>query len=167
MNTYCFPGVEWDEIPQRVAGRWRRTSQPALGPGLSSILLLQKHSYFFRGHTYFPFTPPYSLTTYSTPKIKYLTVSIVPLSICHEVMGPDAIQFSECWALGQLFHSPLSSDHLLIQLRSLLMKCQLPIGPSSCHQPVTKPSLLLQNFHWISLCPAVTNSPFFPALFIF
>ena len=27
----------------------------------------------------------------------------------HEVMGPDAmIQFSECWALSQLFHSPLS-----------------------------------------------------------
>jgi len=21
MNTYCFPGVQWDEIPQRVAGR--------------------------------------------------------------------------------------------------------------------------------------------------
>ena len=25
------------------------------------------------------------------PKIKSLTVSIVTLSICHEVMGPDAI----------------------------------------------------------------------------
>ena len=31
------------------------------------------------------------------PKIKSLTVSIVSLSICHEVMGPDAmILVSEC-----------------------------------------------------------------------
>ena len=31
------------------------------------------------------------------PKIKSLTVSIVSPSICHEVMGPDAmIKFSEC-----------------------------------------------------------------------
>ena len=29
-------------------------------------------------------------------------------SICHEVMGPDAMIFSESWALNQLFHSPLS-----------------------------------------------------------
>ena len=30
-------------------------------------------------------------------KIKFLTVSIVSPSICHEVMGPDAIDlFSEC-----------------------------------------------------------------------
>ena len=27
------------------------------------------------------------------PKIKSLTVSIVSLSICHEVMGPDAMIF--------------------------------------------------------------------------
>ena len=39
-------------------------------------------------------------------KIKFDTVSP---SISHEVMGPDAIIFvSECWALSQLFHSPLS-----------------------------------------------------------
>ena len=39
-------------------------------------------------------------------KIKSATVSP---SICHEMMGPDAmILVSECWALSQLFHSPLS-----------------------------------------------------------
>ena len=43
------------------------------------------------------------------PKIKSVIVSIVSLSICHEVMGLDAmIYFSECWALIQLFHSLLS-----------------------------------------------------------
>ena len=44
------------------------------------------------------------------PKIKSDTVSTVSPSICHEVMGPDAMifGFSECWALSQLFHSPLS-----------------------------------------------------------
>ena len=39
-------------------------------------------------------------------KINSATVSP---SICHEMMGPDAmILVSECWALSQLFHSPLS-----------------------------------------------------------
>ena len=43
------------------------------------------------------------------PKIKSDTVSAVSPSICHEVMGLDAwSSFSECWALSQLFHSPLS-----------------------------------------------------------
>ena len=43
-------------------------------------------------------------------KIKSDTVSTVCPSICHEVMGPDMpwSSFSECWALSQLFHSPLS-----------------------------------------------------------
>ena len=43
------------------------------------------------------------------PKIKSTAVSIVSPSISHEVMGLDAmILFYECWALSQLFHSPLS-----------------------------------------------------------
>ena len=42
-------------------------------------------------------------------KIKSDTVSTVSPSICHEVMGPDAMIFVFwCWALSQLFHSPLS-----------------------------------------------------------
>ena len=42
-------------------------------------------------------------------KIESVTVSIVSPSICHEVMGPDAmILVFECWVLSQLFHSPLS-----------------------------------------------------------
>ena len=42
-------------------------------------------------------------------KIKSLTLSIVSPSICHEVMGQDAMIFVfECWVLTQLFHSPLS-----------------------------------------------------------
>ena len=41
-------------------------------------------------------------------KIKSVTVSTVSPSICHEVMGPDAmILVSECWVLSQLFHSPV------------------------------------------------------------
>ena len=55
------------------------------------------------------------------PKIKSDTVYTVSPTISHEVMGPDAMifvfwmlsfkpwsSFSECWALSQLFHSPLS-----------------------------------------------------------
>ena len=42
-------------------------------------------------------------------KIKSVTTSTFPLSICHEVMGPDArSQVFECCVLCQLFHSPLS-----------------------------------------------------------
>ena len=42
-------------------------------------------------------------------KIKSVTVSIVSPSICHEVMGLDAIILAfECCVLSQLFHSPLS-----------------------------------------------------------
>ena len=44
------------------------------------------------------------------PKIKSVTVSIVSPSICYEMMGDQMpwSSFSECWALSQLFHSPLS-----------------------------------------------------------
>ena len=43
------------------------------------------------------------------PKIKSVTVSIVSPSICHEVMGPDAMIFV-FWMLSfkPVFHSPLS-----------------------------------------------------------
>ena len=52
-------------------------------------------------------------------KIKSDTVSTVSPSISHGVMGPDAMIFvSECWALSQLFHSPLllSSRGFLVPL---------------------------------------------------
>ena len=43
------------------------------------------------------------------PKIKSDTVSTVSPSICHEVWDRMPwSSFSECWALSQLFHSPLS-----------------------------------------------------------
>ena len=43
------------------------------------------------------------------PKIKSFTVSIVSPSICHQVMGPDAMTLVFwCRVLNQLFHSPLS-----------------------------------------------------------
>ena len=51
-------------------------------------------------------------------KIKSATVSTVSPSICHEVMGPDAmILVFWSWALSQLFHSPLS----LSSRRSLVL----------------------------------------------
>ena len=46
---------------------------------------------------------------FGAPQIKSVTVSIVSPSICHEVMGPDAmILVFWCWVLSQLFHSPFS-----------------------------------------------------------
>ena len=55
-------------------------------------------------------------------KIKSLTVSSFYPSVCHKVMGPDAlILLFECWVLSQLFHSPLSplSRGSLVPLRFL------------------------------------------------
>ena len=42
------------------------------------------------------------------PKLKSATLSIVSPSICHEVMGPDAmILVFWCWVIRQLFQCPL------------------------------------------------------------
>ena len=59
-------------------------------------------------------------------KVKAVTVSIFSPSICHVVMGLDAMTlvFFECCVLSQLFHSPLSTS-----LRgSLVPSCLLPLG---------------------------------------
>ena len=42
------------------------------------------------------------------PKIKSVTVSIVSPSICHEVMGLNAMISVCLFSLSQIFHSPLS-----------------------------------------------------------
>ena len=50
-------------------------------------------------------------------KIKSLTVSIVSTSICHEVMGPDAmILVFECWVFSQFFPLSPSSRGTLVSL---------------------------------------------------
>ena len=57
------------------------------------------------------------------PKIKSVTLSTVSPSICHEVMGPDAMIFVfEYWVLSQFVHSPLSSS----SRDSLTPLCFLP-----------------------------------------
>ena len=57
------------------------------------------------------------------PKIKSDTVSTISPSICHEVMGPDAMIFVfRMLSLSQLFHSPLS----LSSRRSLVLLHFLP-----------------------------------------
>ena len=69
-----------------------------------------------------------SAVTLEPPKIKSFTVFIVSSSICHEVMGPDAIIFVFwCWVLSQVFHSPLS----LSSRGSLVLRRFLPHG--WCH----------------------------------
>ena len=50
-----------------------------------------------------------SAVIWKPKKVKSVTVSTFPLSICHEVMGSDAIILVfECLVLSQLFRSPLS-----------------------------------------------------------
>ena len=57
-------------------------------------------------------------------KIKSVSVPTFSPSICHEMMGPDALIFVEFWVSRQLFHSPLSpsSGGSLIPLCFLLLK---------------------------------------------
>ena len=58
-------------------------------------------------------------------KIKSDTVSTFSPSICHEVMGLDAMIFVfECWVLSQLFHAPLSPS----SRGSLVPFLFLPLG---------------------------------------
>jgi len=79
------------------------------------------------------------------PKIKSVTVSIVAPSICHQVMGPDAmILVFECWGLSQLFHSPLS----LSSGGSLVLLCFLPKG--WCHLHIWDYSYFSQQ-SWFQL----------------
>ena len=54
-------------------------------------------------------------------KIRSLTVSIVSPSICHEMIGPDAMIFVFWMLRFNLFHSPLS-----LSSRSSLVLCFLP-----------------------------------------
>ena len=72
-----------------------------------------------------------SWTIKKAKKIKPVTVSIVSPSICHEVMGPEAMIFiSEYWVLSRFFLSPLSpsSSGSLVPLHFLpLGCCPLPI----------------------------------------
>ena len=62
-----------------------------------------------RKHLLISWLQPPSAVILEPPKIKSLTVSTVSPSICHEVMGPDAM-ILVFWMLSfkQLFHSPLS-----------------------------------------------------------
>ena len=64
-------------------------------------------------------------------KIKSVTVSKVSPSICHEVMGPNAMIFIFwLWSLDKMFHSPisLSSRGSLVPLQFLLWEwCHLHI----------------------------------------
>ena len=55
-------------------------------------------------------------------KIKSITVSIVSPSICHEVMGPNAmilVFWMLSWLKSQLFHSPLSLSSLFTFIKRL------------------------------------------------
>ena len=55
-----------------------------------------------------------SAVTLEPKKIESVTVFIVFPSICHEVMGQDAmISFLECSVLSELFHSPLHLQEAL------------------------------------------------------
>ena len=68
-------------------------------------------------------------------KKKSATVSTVSPSIYHEVMGPDAIILVfECWALSQLFHTPLSlsSRQYLVEIKGFFLGPKQPPLLSAC-----------------------------------
>ena len=57
-------------------------------------------------------------------KIKSVTVSIVSPSICHEVMGPDAmLLIFQCWVISQLFHCWVLSQLFHCWVLSQLFHC--------------------------------------------
>ena len=58
-----------------------------------------------------------SAVTLEPPKIKSVIVSIVSSSICHELMGPDAMIFSKCCTLLFHFHQRLFCSSSLSAIR--------------------------------------------------
>ena len=77
------------------------------------------------------------------PKKKFVTVCTCSPSICHEVMGLDAIILVFCrWVLSQLFHSPFSPS----SWGSLVPLCFLL--SVWCHLKITLPSFLLHHIKW-------------------
>ena len=82
-------------------------------------------------------------------KIKSVTISIVSPSICHEVMGSDAMIFVfECWILSHIFHTPLSSRLFSSSLLSLVSSVYLKLLiflPESWFQFLLHPG---QHFAW-------------------
>ena len=90
-------------------------------------------------------------------KIKSVTVSIVSLSICLEVMGPDAMIFIlSMLSLSQFFHSPLS----LLSRDSLAPLHFLPHG--GCHSAYVRLLLFLLAV-LISAC--ASSSPVFRMMY--
>ena len=86
------------------------------------------------------------------PKTKSATVSTVSPSICHEVMEPDAmILVFWCWALSQLFHSPV-----LLSSRGSLVLHFLPYG--WCHLHIWGLLIFLPA---ILIPPCASSSPAF------
>ena len=90
-------------------------------------------------------------------KIRSLIVSIISPSICHEVMGADAmILVFECWLSSQLFHSSFTLIKRLFSLSSLSairvassMYLRLLIfPPANLFQLVIHPA---QHFAWCTL----------------
>ena len=89
-------------------------------------------------------------------KIKSFMVSIVSPSICHEVMGLDAVIFIFwMWILSQLSNSPLS----LSSRGSLVPLCFLPQG--WCHLYGAAAAKSLQSCP--TLCDSIDGSPPGPA----
>ena len=80
-------------------------------------------------------------------KIKSVTVSTFYPSICHEVMGPDAMILVS-WVLSQLFHSPLSpsSRGSLVSLHFLLFCQNSPLWPVHLGWPCMAWLIALLNY---------------------
>ena len=73
-----------------------------------------------RKHLLISCLPSPSAVILEPPKIKSVTVSIVSLSICHEVMGSEAMIFIfEHWVLSQLFLSSFTFIKRLFSSSSL------------------------------------------------
>ena len=102
-----------------------------------------------------------SAVTLEAKKIKLVTVCIVSSSICHEVMGPDAmiLVFFECWVLNQLFHSPLSlSSSLGFSMQQHWSGLPFP-SPVTYYSrlPFPSPVTYIESEKWKWSCSVVSD----------
>ena len=98
--------IPWTEEPSRVTVHGVSRVRCNLATKPPPPALLPRSKQFFISWLQSP-----SRVNLEPMKIKSVTVSTFSLSLCHEVMGPNAmILVFKCWVLSQLFHSPLSSS---------------------------------------------------------
>ena len=117
----------------------RRTS---VGKVMSLLDVKVDHSFSSKERLLISWLQPPSAMTLETLKIKSLTVSVVPPSICHEMMGPNAM-ILVFWMLRFKPTSPLSSCAFTKRLFSYSLSALRVVSSAYLRLLIFLPAILI------------------------